>query len=232
MSDSHEGERLPANFSGRVRLFPLPNLVMFPHVVQPLHIFEPRYLAMLEDCLAKDRLLAMALLQPGWEAHYEDRPPIHPVVCVGRVISHSLTEDGRYNLLLQGLRRATVIKEQPGGESFRVAEVAILEDLYPASGGARRTRLRSELLQCFRELLPETVAGAEQFEAIYDEHLTLGALVDIVAYSLELELVCKQQLLAEWNVDLRAVMLLDQLRRFAQGGQPAGSPFPPGFSEN
>src|SRR6266481_4652099 len=66
----------PEEFSGRARLFPLPNLVVFPHVMQPLHIFEPRYRAMLEDSLADDRLIGMALPAPGWENDYEGRLPL------------------------------------------------------------------------------------------------------------------------------------------------------------
>jgi Lon protease-like protein len=68
MSSLDELAALPDNFSGVVRLFPLPNLVMFPHALLPLHIYEPRYRRMLEDALADDQLLAMSLLQPGWEA--------------------------------------------------------------------------------------------------------------------------------------------------------------------
>ncbi len=60
-----------ANFSGVARLFPLPNLVMFPHVLQPLHVYEPRYRALLEEALDDDRLIAMAVLAPGWENDYE-----------------------------------------------------------------------------------------------------------------------------------------------------------------
>ena len=73
----------PQEFSGKVRLFPLPNLVLFPHVMQPLHIFEPRYRFLLEDALATDRLIAMALLAPGWENDYEGRPPLYPMACLG-----------------------------------------------------------------------------------------------------------------------------------------------------
>ncbi len=69
----------PDDFSGRVRLFPLPNLVLFPHVVQPLHMFEPRYCEMLQDALAGDRLLAMVLLEQGWEHPREAaRLVLHP----------------------------------------------------------------------------------------------------------------------------------------------------------
>src|SRR5205085_1976564 len=93
-------------FSGMARLFPLPNVVLFPQVVQPLHIFEPRYREMTADALADDRLIAMALLQPGWEADYEGRPPIHPICCLGRIFAEKHLPDGRYNLLLRGLTRA------------------------------------------------------------------------------------------------------------------------------
>ena len=68
-------------FSGVVRLFPLPNLVLYPHVMQPLHIYEDRYREMLEDALAGDKLITMSVLQPGWETDYESRPPI-AAVCV------------------------------------------------------------------------------------------------------------------------------------------------------
>src|SRR6476659_6470878 len=71
-----------------VRLFPLPSLVMFPHVIQPLHVFEPRYCDLLEDALSADRTIAMALLEPGWENDYEGRPPIAPVACVTKVVAH------------------------------------------------------------------------------------------------------------------------------------------------
>jgi len=70
-------------FSGRARLFPLPNLVLFPHVIQPLHIFEPRYVELLRDAIQSDKLIAISLLAPGWEDDYDGRPTIEPVACLG-----------------------------------------------------------------------------------------------------------------------------------------------------
>ncbi len=102
MSDLQSAISWPDDFSGRVRLFPLPNLVLFPHVVQPLHIFEPRYCEMLADSMASDRLIAMALLEPGWEAQYQKKPPIASVVCVGKILTHAPTHDHRHNILLAG----------------------------------------------------------------------------------------------------------------------------------
>jgi Lon protease-like protein len=66
----------PDQFSGLARVFPLPNMVMFPHVMQALHIFEPRYLAMFEEAIQDDRLIALGLLAPGWEQQYEERPQL------------------------------------------------------------------------------------------------------------------------------------------------------------
>ena len=79
-------------FSGIVRLFPLPNLVVFPHVMQPLHIFEPRYRAMLEEALDEDGLIAMAVLAPGWEKDYEGRPPMRSNACLCKIATHHRTE--------------------------------------------------------------------------------------------------------------------------------------------
>src|SRR5262245_6549171 len=90
---------------------PLTNRVPLPHVMQPLHIFEARYRQMTEDALAGDRLIAMALLRPGWEANYADRPDIHRVACLGRIVAEQRLDDGRFNILLRGLSRIRIIEE-------------------------------------------------------------------------------------------------------------------------
>ncbi len=70
-----------------IAIFPLPNVVFFPHTLLPLHIFERRYRQMLADCLAGERRLAMALLRPGWEAGYHGRPAIYAVAGAGEIVS-------------------------------------------------------------------------------------------------------------------------------------------------
>src|SRR5205814_2607953 len=86
------------DFKGVARLFPLPNLVLFPTMLQGLHIFEPRYRQMTADALEDDRLLAPVLLQAGWEAHYQGNPAIHPIACLAKTVSEQKLDDGRYNL--------------------------------------------------------------------------------------------------------------------------------------
>ncbi len=229
-----EPAELPDGFAGIVRLFPLPNLVLFPHVVQALHIFEPRYRELLEDALAGDQLISLALLQPGWESEYEGRPQIYPVTCVGRVVAHARLEDGRYNILLHGLRRATVVREFPPEHAFRMAEVAIMDDVYPAGGAVQRSQIQRDLLHTFQRLVPDSPAAQDQFEQLLSQQLPLGVLTDVVAYTLPLELDFKRQLLSEWNVDNRAEQLLARLRVLADQSlaERGDRPFPPDFSTN
>ena len=76
-------------------LFPLPNVVLFPSVFLPLHIFEPRYREMVADALASDRMIGMVLLRPGWERDYEGRPPVYPIGCTGVITHVERQPDGR-----------------------------------------------------------------------------------------------------------------------------------------
>src|SRR6516225_2957725 len=118
------------HFNGTVRLFPLPNLVMFPQVMQPLHIFEPRYRQLTTEALAGDRLIAVVLLRPGWEANYTGRPDVHPVACLGRIVVEQRLDDGRFNILLRGLSRIRIMEELETGKQYRAARAELLHDTH------------------------------------------------------------------------------------------------------
>lgn len=223
-----------ASFSGRARLFPLPNLVLFPHSVQALHVFEQRYREMLTDALVGDQLLAMALLAPGWEADYEGRPAIHPMACLGRIIWRQPLADGRSNILLAGLRRVRVTNELETGRTYREAEVALCEDVYPPLTEDHRPAAASRLLKLLRrrvpgffQQLPAELAGALA-------EMPLGTVCDLVAHRLNLDTACKQRLLEELDVDRRAALLIEQLGPAADPllGATGGQDFPPEFSAN
>lgn len=95
-----------------IPIFPLPNAVLLPGAVMPLHIFEQRYRLMTRDALSGPRLIAMAKLKPGYEPEYHTQSAeIHPTLGIGRIIRDERLADGRYNLLLQGLARGTLITE-------------------------------------------------------------------------------------------------------------------------
>jgi ATP-dependent Lon protease len=221
--------------TGPVRLFPLPGLVMFPHVVQPLHIFEPRYCDMLEDALAGNRQIGMVLLQPGWESCVGGQPPIASVACIGKVVAHERMPTGRHNILLRGLRRAAIRRECALKRAFRQAEVDLLDDFYPASAAKRRGEAQRELIELARRLLPDSDALHEQLDDLLASQASLGMLTDVFAFTLGFSTSVKQRLLAESNVDCRAALLLEKLSALAsrQDSPVANfSDFPPRFSLN
>src|SRR6476659_10233051 len=122
-----------------IPIFPLPNVVLFPEVSLPLHIFEPRYREMVSDALAGDRPIGMVLLRPGWGDEYEGRPAVYDVGCVGVISHHERMPDGRYNLVLQGVDRVRLTGETHE-RSYRRAFIEALGD------PLREARYRLEVL--------------------------------------------------------------------------------------
>lgn len=224
---------VPADFRGVVRLFPVPNLVMFPHVMQPLHIFEPRYREMTEDALAGDRLIATAQFEPGWEAVYDGRPPLKPFGCLGKIVTHHRMPDGRFNLLLVGLSRIQIVEELPPQRAFREAQARLVEDCYPAGGPEATAALHEELVETFRTALSGLSEAQEHLAPLLDGDVGLGPLTDIVAYTLSLPMETKEKLLQEVHVDRRAQYLLQCIAELGENDQdPARGKFPPDFSSN
>jgi uncharacterized protein len=226
--------QLPANFTGVSRLFPLPNLVMFPHVMQPLHIFEPRYVEMVEEAIRTDQLLAMSILQPGWEHEYPGRPAVFSTVCLGKIATHAKTDDGNYNILLLGLKRAQIRRELPPLRSFRQAELELLEDHYSSASSQRREKLHGDLLDAFRGFIQRKSPIQEQFDQILtSSQIPLGMLTDMVSFTIELPMASKIHLLGETNVDNRAAYLLEGLCGLKSPSSGVFERvFPPAFSHN
>lgn len=218
-------------FSGLARVFPLPNLVMFPHVMQALHVYEPRYRAMLEEAIEDDRLIALGVLAPGWEQHYEGRPTLRSTACLCRVATHQRTPEGTYNVLLLGVRRLRLIRELPPKKLFRVVESEIIDDtphddVPPTTAAA----LQQRLLAAFKQAMPKIPDAYEQLDQLLGSQITLGMLADIVAYTIDLNLEWKMRLLAECDVLKRTELLLEAIATRPPTGPTRK--FPPEFSLN
>jgi uncharacterized protein len=119
---------IPQGALDQLAVFPLPDLALFPHTLLPLHVFEPRYRALMADVLAGSRLLAVARLRPGYERDYEGRPPIHDVAGLGSCVSADRLPDGRYNVMLRGLARVRIERELPASRAYREVSCLILPD--------------------------------------------------------------------------------------------------------
>ena len=222
------------DFPGIARLFPIPNLVMFPHVVQPLHVFEERYCEMMTDALASDSFVAMPILQPGWEAEYESRPAIGPWACLGRVVLHKRLPEGHFNILLMGLARVKVERELDPLRSFRQAEVSLIDELVPEEDDQAAEALHEQLTEAFRQFLARQVAP-DSLQQLPGNIIPLGHLTDLMAYALPLGTGAKQKLLGEPSVLRRGEYLMELLGsdgELASLLEPVPNPFPPPFSVN
>jgi Lon protease-like protein len=190
-------------------VFPLPRVVFFPGTVLPLHLFEPRYRAMIEDCLTKGpRAMAVALLQPGWEADYEGRPPVHAIAGAGRSVEHVRRPDGRFDVLLHGLARVR-LEELPPDRPYRLARATPLPDRVPHLEPVERLvpavlNTASAVTAILRRRHPELHLGVDHDSAP-------GVLADRVADRLIADVAQRQALLEQPDVKVRLALLNDAL---------------------
>ena len=189
-----------------IPLFPLPNVVLFPNVFLPLHIFEPRYREMVADALDGDRIIGMALLRPGWEADYEGRPPVYPVGCAGVITHAERLADGRYNIVLRGLENSGSCDETRS-DAYRIAQSRA--DHGGAVGARpRRSSARSGAAsrRCSCRSRQDGGADTKMPPSMRDEDL-----VNALAQYLELEPVEKQALLERDGLLARCRSLIELL---------------------
>lgn len=117
-----------------IPIFPLQDVMLFPGASRPLHVFEPRYREMVADALAGDRIIGMVMLRAGYEDEYAGNPPIYDVGCAGMITNVERLPDGRYNVVLNGLTKFRIRREDRS-RSYRVAEVEALPE--PMTDGDR-----------------------------------------------------------------------------------------------
>ena|SRR5436190_11595565 len=185
-------------------LFPLPNVVLFPNVFLPLHIFEPRYRAMTADALAGDRVIGMALLRPGWERDYEGRPPVYPVGCSGVITHAEQLPDGRFNVVLRGLDRFQIVREDHQRSYRRAAIEPVPEPPLTAEDRRVLHECRSKLESMLTQRVGATEARVPHSMADED-------LVNALAQYLDLEALEKQALLEQPCLRARAASLIELL---------------------
>jgi Lon protease-like protein len=226
------------NMSDFIPLFPLPNVVLFPNVFLPLHIFEKRYREMVADAVANDRLIGMVLLQPGWEHDYEKQPPVYAIGCTGVMTHVEQLPDGRYNIVLRGIDRFRILEEDYH-RSYRRAAVEPLAEREPAAEDRAVIRLQRSKLEGLlapsieRDLRASTRTGhrepAEGRQAqiasqskstvrhLQPADLKIPSampdedLVNALAQYLDFEPLEKQALLEQQNLRARAESLVELL---------------------
>lgn len=190
----------------QIPLFPLSNVVLFPDVYLPLHVFEDRYRAMTRDALAGSTLIGMAVLREGWQEVQAGAPPIYATGCAGAIVHHEPLDDGRFNIVLQGVSRFEVVSEPPTTTPYRVAQVRWHEEADATGDRMPLTRLRRQVEAL---LLPAVARG----EVRMPQGMSDQALINAVCQALDVPVVEKLALLEKSDVLTRGTALLPILER-------------------
>lgn len=204
-----------AGASDALKVFPLPSAVLFPHSVLPLHIFEPRYRALVRDALQTDRVMALAQLEPGWEGRYGGRPAMQPMMCAGLIIWHEEVEEGRYNILLQGVCRARMREELSSDKPYREVRAEIIED-FPYQG-PEEEQLRQAIFELASRVPPSYAENLLPVTA----RASGGMLADVVAAAVVPETERRQELLCELDVQRRLTGVLGDVGELIARLQPS-----------
>ena len=200
----------------RLSIFPLAGALLFPRALLPLHIFEPRYRALVTDALARDRRIAM--IQPR-ELARAAVPALFDVGCVGRIAQVEALDDGRFNVVLEGLTRFRLIQEMDVATPFRQVEASFAEFGDADEQAPLAFALRADLEQESRRF-----ADSRGYSVDWDAVARLDdeALVNGIAQIAPFDVAAKQALLEAADVPQRADLLVQFLRFF--GAQDGDAP--------
>ena len=197
MSDGVPQEALAA-----LPVFPLPRVALFPRAILPLHVFEPRYRAMLADSLATHRCMALALIRDD----DDETPAIARVAGVGVVVRHEELPDGRSQILIRGLARVT-LDELPFVSPYRRARARVLvEQATPVS-----ELERAALQAAASGFLAEVRRRDLDVELELPEGLEVGGIADLCAAHIVLDADVRQQALEELDVASRVRLVTGEL---------------------
>jgi Lon protease-like protein len=189
-----------------IALFPLPRVTLFPGTTLALHVFEPRYRAMIADCVSESSMqFVVVQLRPGHEASYEGRPPIYDVGGAGRITACRENADGTYDIRVEASCRVALTELPPGDKAYRRARAAAL----PVESADHRPdrnelsalwSLAAQVTELVRKQrgVPVRLLGSASEEA--------GRLVDGVADQLIADPLLRQRLLETLDVNARLAL--------------------------
>jgi len=190
----------------RISIFPLPGAILLPGMQLPLHIFEPRYRALIGDALARDRLVGMVQPKGGGP-----QPALFDVGCLGRIEDVEALEDGRYNIVLEGLQRFTIVRELDASTAFRQVEAELWDE--KESGDLLSLGERAALEQEARRF-----ADAEGYAVDWNSVVELDdySLVNIIAQIAPFDVAAKQALLEAQGLAARSELIIQLMQFFGR----------------
>ncbi|KZE13477.1 MULTISPECIES: LON peptidase substrate-binding domain-containing protein [Sphingomonas] len=196
--------------SGRVSVFPLAGALLFPNMHLPLHIFEPRYRAMVSDALARDRRIGM--IQPRPVGGDTDRPPLFDIGCIGQIVDVEAHADGRYDIVLRGLSRFRVVRELDVTTAFRQVEAEVL----PVIGDTTLGLAERASLEIESRRFADRLGYAVDWESV--GRLDDESLVNGIAQIAPFDVAAKQALLEVDELSARAELIVQLMQFFGRHG--------------
>lgn len=194
----------------RLSIFPLAGALLFPRMHLPLHIFEPRYRALVSDAMARDRRIGMIQPKPLLTKDEVEVPQLFDMGCVGKIAHVEAMDDGSYNLVLEGVARFRMVRELDVTTPFRQIE-AVLEEAHDDEplAGIQRADLERE---------SRRFAEAQGFVVDWDAVARLDdeALVNGIAQIAPFDAAAKQALLEATNMAMRADLIVQLMRFFGR----------------
>lgn len=231
-------QSIQVNFGRPFPLFPLDGVVLLPHAVLRLFIFEPRYRQMVEDALAGPRQIAMAVFEGDrWRQEYHGNPPLRRSVCVGQIIQHHTLPDGNHRIALQGVCRAQIREECPPDDE-RLYRTAILEPTEVGAPSEEELFLVRDgvLTRLVAEPLSELATVRAVGQQLAAREISTPALLEVVTLNVLNDKTLQYRLLAEGDVVRRGEIIERELRRLGRVLESARKQFdpeaPPGVSWN
>ncbi|HEU0067241.1 MAG TPA: LON peptidase substrate-binding domain-containing protein [Sphingomonas sp.] len=192
----------------RLSVFPLPGALLFPRMHLPLHIFEPRYRAMVSDAMARDRRIGM--VQPRGAAERGEPAPLYDLGCVGRIAEVEAMDDGRYNLVLEGMSLFRIVRELDVTTQFRQVEA----DLLPGIADDALSLGRRASLEMESRRFAEAQGYAVDWDAV--ARLDDESLVNGIAQIAPFDAAAKQALLEAPDIEQRAELIVQLMHFFGR----------------
>jgi Lon protease-like protein len=230
-----EQETVRVNFGNPAPVFPLAGVVLLPHAVIPLHIFEERYRQMVSDALDGSGQIAMALFEgEDWRTDYAGNPAIRPAVCLGQIVQHEALPGGRFNILLRGICRAKIVEEFPPDDDYPYRR-ARLEPLETPSENDNveddLVRVRGRLKELLAEPPLTRLSAAESLESHLERNdLPTSAILELLGMTVVSDNEMKYRLLETRKPVDRAAIIeheLESLRSLLKRADPQYDPEAP-----
>ena len=189
-----------------IPIFPLQDVMLFPGMSVPLHIFEPRYKAMIADALKGDRIIGMVLLRPGYEKDYERSPSVFQVGCAGVINEVEELPGGEYNIVLGAVTKYRITREE-ASRPYRIAHVTPIADETPEADRSALHVRRQRL-----EALIRSSGGRSGLRAVPD-NISDEALVNGISQLAHIDELDRERLLEQTTPLARADALIAILEK-------------------